>query len=540
MNLGKCTVIKSFFWILLVFFYPAILTFLFPFLANGTHFETDIVENFAFSSFVLLLSSLYFSNKKTIVLFLLFLLYSFALIETMYLVLFRSYFNSSSLFIFFQSNSSEINSFLKQYCNLSFYFIFLSLTSLYLVFAYFFLKNKINFSKFDFLKKINKLVMLGLVIFGFLTLLFSPLSKSFFPKVLINGFLDYHNEMKAYDKMKFKKESNYFEDVTANKDTISETYILVIGESTTRTHMGIYGYNRQTTPLLNSISDELLIYKDVVTPNTHTLTSLEKVLTLGNTKNLNLKYEGNILQMFNQAGFFTYWISNQKPTGIWDNFISAISNSAQKRCFFNISDDASDYDEVVLNSFETILKEKKKKKLIVLHLMGTHLFYKDRYPSRFTNFKDKPNSKFQSETAVETINSYDNAVLYQDYIWFNIIKLIKNNTKKAAVLFISDHGEEVYDSIDFSGHSETKGTKSMYDIPFVVWMSNKKREEENNLVFDVNRKYSTENLIFTLADLASIKFKKIEPTQSVFNKQFKTGKRIIFNNQSYDEFFKKK
>ena len=522
--------------ILFVCFYPALLTFLMPLFYNQVYFKTDIVENFLFAGIALV--TFYLFSNKFYVLLGLFTLYLFAFIETMYLVLFRSYFTSSSLFIFFESNTSEISSFSKQYSTLSFYVALASLSIIYLLFAYFFIKNKIVFSNLLILKKIKPIALKLIVLLGVFVLLLSPLKKSFFPRVVVKGIVDYSNEITAFNKMKFEKESSSFKDILIKKDTLSETYVLVIGESTSRRNLGIYNYYRETTPLLNSISNELFVYKDVVAPNTHTLTSLEKVLTLGNTENLNLKFEGNILQLFNQAGFFTYWISNQRPTGIWDNFISGISNSAQKKVFFNISSEKTAYDEVIMDSFKTILQEKKKKKLIVLHLMGTHMTYKDRYPADFNKFTDKPLSKFQSETAMETINTYDNAVLYQDYVWFNIIDLVKKINNKAAVLFISDHGEEVYNAIEFSGHSETKGTKSMYDIPFILWMSEKKKEVENNLVFDVNRKYSTENLIFTMADLATLKFNKFEPAKSILSKQYKANKRTIFNNQSYDVFFK--
>jgi heptose-I-phosphate ethanolaminephosphotransferase len=528
--------VNSFISILFVCFYPAFLTFLMPFFYNQIYFKTDIIENFLLAS--LFLVTFYLFKNKVYVLLGLFTLYLFGFIETMYLVLFRSYFTSSSLFIFFESNTSEISSFSKQYSSIIFYVVVLSLSLIYLLFAFFFLKNKIVFTNLLFFKKSQPIFLKLFVLLGILTLLFSPLKKSFFPRVVAKGFVDYYHEIAAFSKVKFEKESNSFNDVLIKKDTLSETYVLVIGESTSRQNMGIYNYYRETTPLLNSITNELFVYKNVIAPNTHTLTSLEKVLTLGNTENLNSKFQGNILQLFNQAGFSTYWISNQRPTGIWDNFISGISNSAQKNMFFNISSEKTAYDEVVMDSFKTVLKETSKKKLIVLHLMGTHMVYKDRYPDMFEKFSDKPISKFKSEAAIEQINTYDNAVLYQDFVWFNIIEAVKKVNDKAAILFISDHGEEVYNTIEFSGHTETKGTKPMYDIPFVLWLSKKKKEEQTNLVFDVNRKYSTENLIFTMADLAVLKFNKFEPTKSILNREYKFSKRIIFNNQSYDNFFK--
>ncbi|MEO7977151.1 phosphoethanolamine transferase [Flavobacterium sp.] len=524
--------------VIFVFFYPAILAFIFPYIYNGIYYIVDIIENFVFAFAVLLTCVLLFPTKKIIILVLLFLLYFFGLIETVYLVLFRTYFSSSSLFIFFESNPSEIKAFANQYSNLGTCFIFFSLLFVYLIFAFFYLKNKIVFLNPE-LKKYTKIIIAFTVFFSFAILLFSPLKISFLPKIIYRSIQNYNAEINAYNKLKFKKKSSCFYGAEANKDTISETYVLVIGESTTRTHMGIYNYQRSTTPLLNSISNELLVYQDVVTPNTHTLTSLEKVLTLGNTQNIDLKYKGNILQLFNQAGFSTFWLSNQKPSGIWDNFITAIANSAQKKIFFNISDDESNFDDVLFNSYKAILKSKEKKKLIILHLMGTHLLYKNRYPALFAKFNTRPKSRFLSETAILETNHYDNAVLYQDYIWYNIIKLARKNNGKTAVLLFSDHGEEVYDCINFSGHTESKGTKSMYDIPFILWRSDLKIKEKNNLIFDINRKYSTEDLLYSMADLASIKFGKFESDRSIFNKQYESKKRIIFNGKTYDEFFKK-
>ncbi len=531
------TNLKSFILIFFVYYYPATLTFLLPFFVSRLHFEIDIFENFVFSSIIFIFSTLYL-NKRIYILLMLFFLYLFAFIETIYLVLFKSYFTSSSIFIFFESNTSEISSFTKQYGSIKLYFITLSLLIIYLFFMFFLLKRKIVFSNFFLIKFKNNSVFKFLILSSFCTLFIPPLNKSFFPMVVASAFIDYNHEIAAYDAMKFKEKSNCFNDVLQKKDTINEVYVLVIGESTTRNHMGIYGYYRQTTPLLESISNELFVYKDVISPNTHTLTSLEKVLTLGTTENLDLKYQGNFLQLFNQAGFSTYWISNQNPTGIWNNFIAGIANSSEEKFFFNISNGKSPYDEVLLESFRKVLEEKKKKKLIVLHLMGTHLMYEDRYPKSFDKFKDNPITKFESETAKKAINSYDNAVLYQDYIWFSIIDLVKKANNKSAVLCISDHGEEVYEHIDFSGHTETKGTKSMYDIPFVLWLSEKKKREENSLIFDINRSYSTENLIFTMADLATLKFKKLDTSKSILNKESKFTKRIIFNNLTYDDFFK--
>ncbi|NHN26805.1 phosphoethanolamine transferase [Flavobacterium jejuense] len=477
-------------------------------------------------------------KKKGYLSLLVFGVYFFSLIEVFYLITFKSYLTSSSIFIFFESNSSEITSFTKQYLNVTFCSIASSYVFVYGLFLYLWLKNKINLDSLFFSKFNNTLpIKVGLLL-GFIVLLLPPLNNSFFPVVFVKSLKDYKEQMDMYNKIKFNKKSNYFQEVTVSKDTLPETYVLIIGESTTNHHMGIYGYYRNTTPLLNSVANELIVYKDVICPNTHTLTSLEKVLTLGNTENLDLKYEGNLLQLFNQAGFVTYWISNQRPSGIWDNFITGISNSAEKKLFFNISNQKSPYDEIVLDAFKKVLLNKNKKKLIVLHLMGTHMLYKDRYPNTYNTFTDTPKTSFKSETAFETINAYDNAIVYQDYIWFTVLKQLKEKKEKAAILFLSDHGEEVYETIDFSGHTESKGTKAMYDIPFMLWLSETKKKENNDLIYNNNnRSYSSENLLYTMADLASIKFKAFDSTKSILNKKYERPKRLLINNEAYEDLF---
>src|SRR5690606_14130732 len=95
-----------------------------------------------------------------------------------------------------------------------------------------------------------------------------------------------------------------------------QTYVVIIGESTSARNMGLYGYYRNTNPLLTEIKDELLIFNDVISPHTHTIPSLNKMLSLSNFENPDVIHCGSIVQLANAAGFSTYWISNQQPIGI--------------------------------------------------------------------------------------------------------------------------------------------------------------------------------------------------------------------------------
>lgn len=100
--------------------------------------------------------------------------------------------------------------------------------------------------------------------------------------------------------------------------------------------------------------------------------------------------------------------------------------------------------------------------------MGTHHHYENRYPDAFNIFKDEPQTKFKSRDNFEKINHYDNAVSYNDYIVSEVISKVNRTNLKSFVLYFSDHGEEVFDDIDMSGHNEDVYSKNMYDVPFVL------------------------------------------------------------------------
>jgi heptose-I-phosphate ethanolaminephosphotransferase len=306
--------------------------------------------------------------------------------------------------------------------------------------------------------------------------------------------------------------------------------------------MGLYNYYRNTNPRLNDIKKQLIVYKDVISPHTHTIPALEKVLTLSNSKNPEKKIDGTVLQLFNKANFNTFWVSNQNPIGLYETQTTTLAKTADQSIFVSSADyNGYSYDENVFKPLEKVLQSKNKKKFIIVHLIGTHGAYINRYPKEFNFFKGQPETTFNSKKAYRIINEYDNAVLYNDYIVNGMIKRVDEYNANSFVLYLSDHGDDVYETFDHSFHKEYDGTKPMYDIPFIIWMSNKyKNKYYEDFIFDEGRKYSSENLIYTLSDLAKISFKEFLPEKSIVNKRYKEEPRIILINKEYDKFFNKK
>jgi len=276
---------------------------------------------------------------------------------------------------------------------------------------------------------------------------------------------EYRAEAAKFRSIGITEKTGGFLQVEDKSSHQQETLVVIIGESTTRDKMSLYGYYRPTTPYLDSLSN-LQVYTDVISPHTHTIPSLTKALLLPDQGS---GYIGSVIQLYNQAGYKSYWLSNQQPVGVYDTFVTRISEAANERLFLNPRKGkfTTPLDGALLPVIEKALADDADKKIIFVHLMGTHAKYSKRYPTKFGRFKDMPQTDYTHERAVEMINAYDNAVLYQDSIMHEIIEMTGRLDYAGQVVYFSDHGEEVYQTVDDKGHTESDGTKPMYDIPFL-------------------------------------------------------------------------
>ena len=339
---------------------------------------------------------------------------------------------------------------------------------------------------------------------------FLLLPSIFFSQILVNqtflrmipNYLVYSKERANFEKRlsSFKKMDFKVRKLDENERTV----IFILGESTTKNRLSLYGYTRPTTPNLESISN-LLVFKNIQSPHTQTFQSLKKVLTLMNSANEeSLRQNAHILDLAKAAGYQTYWISNQKPMGWFENAHSAIANQADEKYWLNSGigmGSTPPHDEVILPAVDRALSKKGKPKFIVIHLMGTHAHYKNRYPESFGRFKGKLEGQLLSlsEEEQEKYNHYDNAILYQDYV---LTQIHKKLTGDFTLIYFPDHGEEVFQSTRYAGHSVLKKTANMLEIPLLLVTSDDELRERASI--SLNRAWNTENFIHTLHSLLKV------------------------------------
>ncbi|OQX75785.1 MAG: hypothetical protein B6D64_11085 [Bacteroidetes bacterium 4484_276] len=325
-----------------------------------------------------------------------------------------------------------------------------------------------------------------------------------------------------------------------------QTFVLILGESCSRRHMSLYGASRKTNPKLET-RDDLIVYADVVSPYSNTLNSVLSILSQSNLEHkVSFENSIDIIDVFHSAGFKTYWISNQSPIGIWDNMVTVFAKKSDYIKFVNTTSNSSfeaifttSYDSKLFKPFLRALNEDVDKKFIVLHLMGSHSSYSKRYPSDFDIFSG-PGGK------QETIAEYDNSILYNDYIIDSLLNIIisndsHHNNSITSAIYLSDHGENVYDELDRVGHDYSKVLpKANVEIPFIVWLSPaylKLNPYKTTIIkSNSNMPFVSDDLFHSIMDLNGIESKYLEEERSVFSEKFnETRQRILEDGDDYDK-----
>jgi heptose-I-phosphate ethanolaminephosphotransferase len=487
------------------------------FLSGFSQFRTlNFLENSLFLVAILIISSFFRSIIKRIF----YAVFVFVLlVEGFYFLTFGAPFPSSAVFIAFDTSPTEVQEFFSyNYSHkLAVYFlIVLTIT----ISMWSFFKN----TAFTVFKR-NILFFISVLAIVFLT----SIRQQNFPFIFVKGALQYLQIYTLLDADSSNKKGN-FTNLVYEPNSEELLYVVIVGESTSRAHFGLYNYERSTTPKLASIKNELIKYNDVISGQTYTIGSLTRALSFDN----NSKKGNNIIQLLNAAEYKTFWISNQTPVGLYETLVTKIAKTSDNLFFSNTIPNTGAYpfDEILFPTFEQALNDSANKKVIFVHLMGAHGNYKLRYPPEFQHFYDK---NANSKQAI--VNHYDNAVVYTDYMIYEIIQRVKKQKVKSFVLYFSDHGEEVYDSIDFAGHTPNQLiSKNMLEIPFLLWQS-KEYKQEKLLEMDTSRKYVLDDLSHSIADLCRVNALEVHLSKSIFSSHFQETPRIVLDTFNFDRRF---
>jgi lipid A ethanolaminephosphotransferase len=265
------------------------------------------------------------------------------------------------------------------------------------------------------------------------------------------------------------------------KDNQKSIVVLVIGESARSQDFSLYGYKRNTNPLLSKIPN--VFHFNATSAATYTTAGVKSILSHSSSDELyeilpNYLYRNDVEVMWRT----TNW--GEPPVHIKDYQDRNVLMS-------NCKGEGCDYDEVLLNGLKEQIKASKKNKiLVVLHTSTSHgPTYSKKYPPQFETFKPVCNSVELGECSHdELINAYDNTIVYTDYLLSKVIDDLKQfKDYESTMIFVSDHGESLGEkNLYMHGLPLSIAPKEQYEIPFIVWLSDGSRQLKPNKVLSQN------------------------------------------------------
>ena len=350
----------------------------------------------------------------------------------------------------------------------------------------------------------------------------SDLRDRVVPHYFLSNIKDYYDlkrdANRTFVKLKSKAEQLFPEDKIIG--------VVIIGETARADRFSLNGYEKQTNPLLEK--QDIHNFSNASSCGTITMVSVPCMFTLRDYDSFNAheaKYEANVLDLFKSSGIEVIWIENNSSCKHVCNRIETVDYVDKK---------GKDYigygahDEHVLTGLKKILAENKPKKiLIVLHTMGSHgPAYYNRYPKNFEKFIPvcKSNAPHKCD-AEELNNTFDNTIVYTDYIISSAINILKEQKESQNFLiYASDHGESLGEKgIYLHGAPMRIAPKEQTHIPIILWSSENLKEKrkqinKNYLILNqIKKKISHEYLPHTLLDYFNLDTPYLDINKSMLN-----------------------
>ena len=334
--------------------------------------------------------------------------------------------------------------------------------------------------------------------------------------------IDTHNYFKQVEKFKNGRKDILAELQVSLKNNDNGTIVLVIGESATRNYMSAFtDMADNTTPWLkkNKDNSQFILFHNAYSCAWNTVPALEHALTDADFyNNLAFNKAVSIIDIAKKAGYKTYWFSNQGTIGSADTPITLVAETADVSRWTceDTSATSIQYDEVLLKYLKEVNPQEKN--FIILHLMGSHIDYNNRYPEAFQKWTDP------GETG--RLADYKNSVLYTDYVLERFFMQTKQDLPLNAFVYCSDHGTDPNRRRD-----PDESGFVVLRIPMFVYLSeqyiSKNPEEYANLTAHSNAYWSNDLLYDMLCGIMRVESNHVTDSNSLASQAYKYNKEDV-------------
>lgn len=328
----------------------------------------------------------------------------------------------------------------------------------------------------------------------------------------------------------------------------SPEIVLIIGESYSRLHSQLYGYDKPTTPHQMQLSKDsnFVVYDNFIAQWNLTYDVFKNLLSTHCASDDGEWHQYPLFTtLFKNAGYNVTFLSNQFITSndTYSDFQENIllNDSRMSKAQFDIRNEKRfEYDGELLDEYGKTESSDKRGNLTIIHLMGQHIAFGERYPKEWEHFTASMYPHLP-ENEGNIVAQYDNATLYNDYILSRIIEGFEE--KEAIIIHMSDHGERSGIKGNGYGRDFTLSRESIeeqYEVPFWIFMTQeyaKKRPAIAQKISDSRSKpLCTDNIAHLMLSLAGIKTQYYNAQYNPLSADFdSTRHRLIWERFDYDK-----
>jgi heptose-I-phosphate ethanolaminephosphotransferase len=335
--------------------------------------------------------------------------------------------------------------------------------------------------------------------------------------------------------------------------------VVIIGESFIRDHSSLYGYPLQTNPFLSHEQQEgkLFVFTDMVSPYNQTTSVIRNLLScnsLGHHEDWSMAPP--FTAVYKKNGYHVAMYDNQKNYDMGELFAYSLNTylyhpQIMDACYDATNDSTFEYDGHLVEYYKN-KQLSGEKRLLLFHLLGQHVNFKYRYPDDY-NYFNADSINFRKESWLtkdmrEMIAHYDNATRYNDYVIQQIISMYKD--QNTVVVYLSDHGEEVYDYRENFGRDDwgmgsdpRQVLRYQYMVPFMVWCSDiyaaKHPSNIKQLRSATNRPAMLVNVCQLLFHLSGLQTSFYHRQRDILSPHYVCTKRIINKSIDCDSLLRK-
>jgi lipid A ethanolaminephosphotransferase len=330
------------------------------------------------------------------------------------------------------------------------------------------------------------------------------LSSYLTPYALLDSAAKYLVNNTLYPPLKFKLLDT--RPTSIDNESKKQVTVLVLGETARSSNFSLNGYLRPTNNFTEKL--DVVSFSQMTSCGTATAVSVPCMFSRLDRKNYNRREaiaQQNVIDIIHLAGVDVLWISNNN--GGCKGVCSRVKTLQTRPLKSDpLCDGEYCFDEILVKQLKSKLANlSHTKTLIVLHMIGSHgpTYYK-RYPDIARRFKpDCRKSDIQNCTHHELVNTYDNTIVYTDYVLSKVINELTLASGvediETSMIYVSDHGESLGENgVFLHGLPYVFAPKEQTSVPLIFWSDPSHQSSRMSCMRNISQSPISHDNIFDL------------------------------------------